>query len=107
MRWTMLNVDGNNNLTEFNCMGNLLTELNVRSCTNLTNLICCSNLMSQLDITKNTNLVLDNIVCGRQWQDSDKLTQRTLKLYITSSNLGSGELKPMLNYNSGVEIIEN
>ena len=90
-------------LSELNCMGNLLTQLlDISTCTNLTSLYCCTNMISSLNITKNKKLPLDNLVCGRQWANTDKTESLTLNLFYTSNNTGS--LPEMLNYNTGVTL---
>ena len=100
-----LGVSGCAKLTDLDCMNNLLTELDLKGCDNLTTLYCCMNLMTELDITENPKLILDNLVCGRQWLNAEKIANRTLKLYLTSSNKGSGKLKELLNYNTGVTLV--
>ena len=89
-------------LSELNCVGNLLIDLGVAQCTNLTSLYCSSNMISGLNITKNKMLPLDNLVCGRQWANTDKTESLTLNLFYTSNNTGS--LPEMLNYNTGVTL---
>gem|GEM_PF-4660801 len=68
----------------------------------MTELDCHNNLMPQLDISNCKLLQLDQVICGSQWRNSDKITPLTMTLTISSSNTGSLQYRD--TYNFGVSI---